>query len=101
MPIHVDDAFAKSVGLPGIIVHGLCTMAMCSQAVVKTAAGADPARLRRLAVRFAKNVFPGKDVVVSIYDAGTDDATGRRVYAFEAESAGDKVIANGRAEIEG
>jgi acyl dehydratase len=94
MPIHVDDAFAKSVGLPGIIAHGLCTMAMCSQAVVKTVAGGDPARVRRLAVRFAKNVIPGNDIVVSIYDAG-DGA-----YAFEAESAGEKVIANGRAEID-
>jgi acyl dehydratase len=94
MPIHVDEAFAKSVGLPGIIAHGLCTMAMCSQAVVKTVAGGDPARVRRLAVRFAKNVIPGNDIVVSIYDAG-DGA-----YAFEAESAGEKVIANGRAEID-
>ena len=51
-------------------------------------------------MRFAKNVFPGNDVVVSIYDAGTDDTSGRRVYAFEAESAGEKVIANGRAEID-
>jgi acyl dehydratase len=94
MPIHVDDDFARSVGLPGIIAHGLCTMAMCSQAVVKTVADGDPARLRRLAVRFAKNVFPGNDVVVSIHDAG-DGA-----YVFEAESGGEKVIANGRAEIQ-
>src|SRR5262249_37413568 len=36
MPIHLDESFAKSVGLPGIIAHGLCTMAMCSQAIVKT-----------------------------------------------------------------
>ena len=42
MPIHVDDEFARSVGLPGIIAHGLCTMAMCSQAVVTTVAGGDP-----------------------------------------------------------
>jgi acyl dehydratase len=98
MPIHVDDAFAKSVGLPGIIAHGLCTMAMTSQAVVKTVAEGDPSRLRRLAVRFSKNVFPGNDVVTSIYDAGQAD--GRQVFAFEAHSNGDLVIANGRAEIE-
>ena len=42
MPIHLDDAFAKSVGLPGIIAHGLCTMAMCSQAIVKTVCDGDP-----------------------------------------------------------
>jgi acyl dehydratase len=98
MPIHVDDDFAKAMGLPGIIAHGLCTMAMCSQAVIKTVADGDPGRLRRLAVRFSKPVLPGNDVVVSIYDAGPAD--GRRVYAFEATSNGDVVIKDGRAEIE-
>ena len=98
MPIHVDEDFAKSVGLPGIIAHGLCTMAMCSQAVVKTVADGDPTRLRRLAVRFATNVFPGNDVVTSIYDAGTTD-DGAKAYAFEATSNGDVVIKNGRAEV--
>jgi len=98
MPIHLDADIAKSVGLPGIIAHGLCTMAMCSQAVLKTVAGGDPARLKRLAVRFAANVFPGNDVVTRIHDAGERD--GLRVYAFEAESAGATVIKNGLAEVE-
>ena len=95
MPIHVDENFAKSVGLPGIIAHGLCTMAMTSQAVVKTVAGGDPSRVKRLAVRFAKNVFPGDDVTTRIYKI--DDTS----YAFEAVSSrGDTVISNGRAEVE-
>jgi acyl dehydratase len=98
MPIHVDDNMAKSVGLPGIIAHGLCTMAMTSQAVIKTVADGDPSRIKRLAVRFSKNVFPGNDVVTTIYDAGEEE--GRHVYAFEAHSNGDQVIANGRAEVE-
>ena len=99
MPIHIDDDFAKSVGLPGIIAHGLCTMAMCSQSVIKTVADGDPGRLKRLAVRFASNVFPGNDVVTEIYDAGERD--GRKVYGFEATSAGATVIKNGLAEVEG
>ena len=99
MPIHLDDAFAKSVGLPGIIAHGLCTMAMCSQAIIKTVADGDPGRLRRLAVRFASNVFPGNDIEVALFDAGTVD--GRKAYAFEAASAGAVVIKNGWAEVEG
>jgi len=95
MPIHVDEDFAKAVGLPGIIAHGLCTMAMTSQAVIKTVADGDPSRLKRLAVRFSKNVFPGDDVTTTIYDAGN----GR--YAFEAHSSrGDLVISNGLAEVE-
>ena len=94
MPIHVDEDFAKAVGLPGIIAHGLCTMAMTSQAVIKTVADGDPSRLKRLAVRFSKNVFPGDDVTTTLYDLGGG------VYGFEATSSrGDVVISNGRAEI--
>ena len=40
--IHVDDEFARGVGLPGIILHGLCTMAMCSRAVIEGVAGRRP-----------------------------------------------------------
>ena len=95
--IHVDDNVAKAVGLPGIILHGLCTMAMTSQAVIAMAAGGDPARLRRLAVRFSRPVFPGNDVVTSLFDAGADGE--RHLYAFEAHSDGQLVISNGRAEV--
>lgn len=98
MPIHLDEEAARAAGLPGIIVHGLCTMAVCSQAVVRTVCGSDPARLRRLAVRFARNVLPDSDVVVSIYDAGAA-GDGRHAYAFEAHSRGELVISNGRAEV--
>ncbi len=97
MPIHVDAEFAKSVGLPGIIAHGLCTMAMCSQSVITTVAAGDPTRLRRLAVRFAANVFPGHDVETSIYEAG--DRDGAKVYAFEAASQGEIVVKHGLAEV--
>jgi acyl dehydratase len=104
MPIHTDDEVAKRVGLPGIIAHGLCTMAMCSQAVVRTVADGDPSRLRRLAVRFSKPVFPGDDVVTSVYDAGEmtgpDEASPRRAYAFEAATANGRVVKDGRAEVE-
>lgn len=93
MPIHVDASFAKSVGLPGIIAHGLCTMAMCSQAVVQRACDGDPSRLARLAVRFAANVFPGNDVEVQLYELGGD------AFGFEATSGGATVIKNGRAEV--
>ncbi len=91
--IHVDDAAAQAAGLPGVIVHGLCTMAVCGSVVVDEMAGGDPARLARLAVRFSKPVFPGSDVQVSIFDAG-DGAV-----AFEARSRGDLVVRDGRAEL--
>lgn len=91
--IHVDDEFARAVGLPGVILHGLCTMAMCGSAVVDTVAGGDPARLRRLAVRFSKPVLPGDQLEVSMYEAGHGS------YAFEATSGAERVIREGRAEV--
>ena len=97
-PIHVDETAAKEAGLPGIIVHGLCTMAMCSQIVVSDAAGGDPAAVRRLAVRFSRPVLPGTDLVTTLYDLGEVD--GRRSYGFEAQSQGHTVIRDGRAEVE-
>jgi len=102
MPVHLDEEVAKAVGLPGIIIHGLCTMAMCSQSVLTTVAGGDPTRLRRLAVRFAANVFPGNDVVTEIYEAGasaTPTVEGGSVYVFEATSQGAVVVRNGLAEV--
>jgi len=96
-PIHVDAAYAQRAKLPGIILHGLCTMAMCGAAVVDAAAGGDPSRLARLAVRFSKPVFPGTDLVVSLFDGGGGD--GRRVVAFEGASGGKAVVRDGLAEV--
>ena len=106
--IHVDDEFARSVGLPGIIVHGLCTMAMCGAAVVNAVAGGDPTRLKRLAVRFSKQVFPDSDLVTTVYrvapsGAPAEDAEqgGRQAFAFEATSRGERAIRDGRADVAG
>jgi len=94
MPIHLDDDFAKSVGLPGIIVHGMCTMAFASRAVVQAACADDPARLKRLAVRFSSIVQPSEQVTTSVFDAGD----GR--YAFETVSDnGNVAIKDGLAEV--
>jgi acyl dehydratase len=95
VPIHLDDAAARSVGLPGIIIHGLCTMAFCGRAVIDSVAGGDPTRLTRLAVRFSRPVLPGQDITVRIYAGDGDDA-----YAFEALNAeGQAVVKDGRAEL--
>jgi acyl dehydratase len=98
-PIHTDDAAAKAVGLPGVILHGMCTMALCARAVVDEVAGSDPTRLRRVAVRFYRPVFPGSDLVTTLYEVGSEGD--RRVVAFEASSAGKVVVRDGRAEILG
>lgn len=99
-PIHLDADFARSVGLPGIILHGMCTMAMTGWAVIESACGGDPTRLRRLAVRFSHPVLPGQEIATHIWTAGARD--GRAVYAFEALNPTKKaVIRDGFAEVAG
>jgi acyl dehydratase len=97
-PIHLDADFAKSVGLPGIIVHGLCTMAFASWAAIENLAGSDPKRLARLAVRFSKPVLPGQEITTRFWRS--DERDGRTGFAFETTNdAGDVVIKDGVAEI--
>jgi acyl dehydratase len=94
MPIHTDDALAKSMGLPGIIIHGLCTMAFTSVAVIQHACPEDPQRLQRLAVRFAKPLVPGDTITTRIWKSGES------TYAFETESdQGAVAIKDGFGEV--
>ena len=95
--IHVDEDAALAAGLPGIIVHGLCTMAMCGQVVVVDLAGGDPSLVRRLAVRFSRPVLPGRDLVTTVWELEGDSH--RRRYGFEARSEGQLVVRDGRAEL--
>jgi acyl dehydratase len=99
MPIHLDDEFAKSMGLPGVIVHGLCTMAFASRAVVETTCANDPTRLKRLAARFSSVVQPSERVTSSLWDNGVCD--GRRQIAYETTTDEGKVaIKDGLAEVQ-
>ena len=98
MPIHTDEDVAKAMGLPGIIVHGLCTMAMNSVAVVEACCDGDPERLKRLAVRFSKPGLPGQDISTSIYSV--EGSNGRASYCFETQMEnGDLIIKDGLAEV--
>jgi acyl dehydratase len=86
MQIHLDEEFAKSVGLPGIIIHGLCTMAFTSRALIERACPDDPTRLRRLAVRFASIALPEQTITTRIWDVGDSS------YAYETTSDADAVV---------
>jgi acyl dehydratase len=82
-PIHLDDNTAKMAGLPGIILHGMCTMAMASKGAVKGLAGGDPTRIRRVAVRFSKPVFPGQELTTRFWketSAGDETTFGFETY---------------------
>jgi acyl dehydratase len=97
MPIHLDEDIAKDAGLPGIIGHGLCTMAFTSWAVLTEVGGSDVNRLKRFAVRFSKMVIPGDDLETRIWKVKSEN--GVTTYAFETARGDEFVITDGLAEI--
>jgi 3-hydroxybutyryl-CoA dehydratase len=96
-PIHTDPEFAKNVGLPGVILHGLYSMAQVARANT-AAAGGDPRSLKRLAVQFRGMGFPEQEIVVT----GTvkEERDGRAVVDTVAEQSGNPIIRNAEAELE-
>jgi len=94
-PIHIDEEFAKAVGLPGRILHGLWTMAQVARAQSEAAGGA--AHLKRLSVQFRGMGVPEREVVVT----GTvrEVADGRAVIDTVAEQDGNQIIRNAVAEV--
>ena len=94
-PIHIDEDFAKAVGLPGRILHGLWTMAQVARAQTEAAGG--PEHLKRLVVQFRGMGVPEQEVLVSgtVREAGD----GRVVIDTVAEQAGKQIIRNAEAEL--
>ena len=96
-PIHIDPEFAKQVGLPGNILHGLYSMAQVARANA-AAAGGDPRKLKRLAVQFRGMGFPEQEITVSGTVSEVRD--GRVVIDTVAEQSGNQIIRNAQAELE-
>jgi acyl dehydratase len=96
-PIHIDPEFAKNVGLPGSILHGLYSMAQVARAQTE-AAGGDPSKLKRLTVQFRGMGFPEQEIVVT----GTvrEVRDGRAVVDTEAAQGENRIIRNAEAEIQ-
>ena len=94
-PIHVDEEFARTVGLPGRILHGLWTMAQVARAQTEAAGG--PEHLKRLSVQFRGMGMPEQEVSVS----GTvrEVVDGRALIDTVAEQGGKQIIRNAEAEL--
>jgi acyl dehydratase len=86
-PIHLDAEFARSVGLPGVIAHGMLQMGLLARVA------GDPSRLGRLSCRFAGMVRPGDTVTFRATGVGTE----RELSALSQE--GQPVLTRGRAEL--
>src|SRR2546423_1153648 len=96
-PIHIDPEFAKQVGMPGNILHGLYSMAQVARANT-AAAGGDPRKLKRLAVQFRGMGFPEQEITVS--GTVSEERDCRVVIDTVAEQGGNQIIRNAEAELD-
>jgi acyl dehydratase len=94
-PIHIDEQFAISVGLPGRILHGLWSMAQVARAQTEAAGGPD--KLKRLSVQFRGMGVLEQDVVVTSTVRSVQD--GIATVETEARQGETRIVRNGEAEI--
>jgi acyl dehydratase len=94
-PIHIDEDFARQVGLPGRILHGLWTMAQVARAHTEALGGPD--RLERLSVQFRGLGALEQEIVV--HGTVREVQSGRALVSSEAVQAGKRIIRHGEAEI--
>jgi acyl dehydratase len=90
--IHIDDDFARQVGLPGIIVQGMCLFAIAVQAVIGGPCAEDPSRLSAASVRFMRPIRPGSAFEVSVFER-------REGLAFAGQGPDGEVVLRGAAEV--
>jgi acyl dehydratase len=95
-PIHIDEEFARSVGLPGRILHGLWTMAQVARAQTEAAGG--PERLRRLSVQFRGMGLPEQEIVVRSKVRELSD--GVALIDAEARQGDTRIVRRGEAEVD-
>jgi len=89
-PLHIDPASARFGGFDAPILHGLCTLGHCAQALLEALAGGEAARFQSLALRFAAPVLPGDTLRVLAWHDGPGQAR------FEARVGDRVVVSNAR-----
>jgi acyl dehydratase len=98
-PIHTSVAFARSVGLPNIILQGTATLAFAARYLVDLEANADPSLLRSIACRFVGMVLPGTEVRIILLER-RQDHTGTDLFFTVRNAEGDDVISGGYARLQ-
>lgn len=94
-PIHLDEEFARQVGLPSRILHGLWTMAQVARAHTEAFGG--PQRLASLSVEFRGLGFVEQEITVDCTVREVDER--RAIVDSEAVQGAKRIVRNGVAEI--
>ena len=95
-PIHIDAGMARRAGFERPILHGLCSYGVAGRAVLKLLCGNEPARLRRLDLRFASPVYPGETLRTEVWHEGP----GRAAFQVRVVERDQLVLSNGCAEFD-
>ncbi|HCL73862.1 MAG TPA: 3-alpha,7-alpha,12-alpha-trihydroxy-5-beta-cholest-24-enoyl-CoA hydratase [Gammaproteobacteria bacterium] len=93
-PLHASPAVARDVGYEAPILHGLCTMGVLTHALMKTCCDYDPARFKRVRLRFSAPVYPGETIRTEIWREENNIAF--RCKSLEQDKV---VINNGYLEV--
>jgi acyl dehydratase len=98
-PIHQNEEFAVSVGLPNVIAHGMLTMALVGKYLTDLAGGS--ANVLEFSARFTKPVIvpAGVDVDLTVSATVTDVSDGKATISLAATSQGVKVIGLAKAVV--
>jgi acyl dehydratase len=98
-PIHQNEEFAVSVGLPNVIAHGMLTMALAGKYVSDFAGGS--AKVLEYGARFTKPVIVPADekVDLTVTATVTDVSDGKISLSLSATSAGVKVLGMAKAVV--
>jgi len=98
-PIHQNEEFALSVGLPNVIAHGMLTMALVGKYVTDWAGG--PAAVKEYSARFVKPVIVPADQKVDLTVSATvTEVVGNHISLnLSATSAGVKVLGMAKAVV--
>ena len=97
-PIHVNEEFARMVGLPGTIAHGMLDLGILVDAIARWAGGSD--RVASVACRFSKPLLPGDTIICGGTVVEVDADSGLVTLEVHADSSrGDRVLSNGRATV--
>lgn len=99
-PIHQDEAVARSVGLPGVIAHGMLTLALAARYVDEQLG--EPGRITRIGAKFIRPVVvPEEGVEVVVAGEPRDGASGEQTVVLTVTCDGEKVLGAASAVLDG
>lgn len=81
-PLHAAPEIARAAGFKAPILHGLCTLGVLTNALLKTCCNYDPALFRHMRLRFSSPVYPGETIRTEIWHSGNQVAF--RCKSFDA-----------------